>query len=279
MPELPEVETICRGLAHYCVGAKVLSAHVHRPEFILGDQSPRSLFTGLTIARVIRHGKQFIMESSCGRIMLFHMGMSGCVTILPFQSKPAPHVHVRWTLTLNGKKFEMHHKDPRRFGWLHTHENMQVVREIAWSKLGPDALEISPDALFQNVQNRRCAVKAALLNQSVVAGVGNIYADESLFQSRIHPLRKANSISFSEISNLVKQIQIILKNSIRGGGSTIQNHANALGKAGTFQQAHKVYGRADEPCVVCGALLKHVLCAQRSTVFCGHCQPKRPSKT
>ena len=275
MPELPEVETICRGLAQHCVGATVLSAVVHRPGFIRGGSNQSRLFNGLTIARIVRHGKQFVLESNCRRIMLFHMGMSGSVTIHPFQSLRAPHVHIHWTLTQNGNKFELHHKDPRRFGYVYTYDTMSLVRKNAWSKLGPDALVISNEELFERLKNRRCAIKAALLNQSIVAGVGNIYADESLFESQIHPFRKAHSITLRELAELTRKLQSILKKSIRGGGSTIQNHADALGRCGTYQEAHQVYGRGGEPCMTCGALLKHALCAQRSTVYCSICQPKK----
>lgn len=278
MPELPEVETICRGLAQHCVGAVVLSAHIHRPGFVRGSQNQIDLFTGLTIACVSRHGKQFVLESLCGRAMLFHMGMSGSVTVRPFLWTPATHVHVRWTLTRDGKKFEIHHKDPRRFGFVHTYDHMKFVRDEIWSKLGPDALVVTAQKLFERLKNRPRAIKAALLDQSIIAGVGNIYADESLFQSGIHPLRKAQSITLGELVLLVKKLRSILKKSIHGGGSTIQDHASAMGIPGSFQNSHLVYGRGKLPCTVCGTNLRQIMCVQRTTVFCPTCQPRRPKK-
>ena len=278
MPELPEVETICRGLAQHCVGAKVLSVRVMRPQFIRGSINPADLFSGLTIERFHRHGKQFCLESTRGRVLLFHMGMSGSVTLHPFQSKPAPHVHVLWTLSNNGKIFEMHHKDPRRFGYVRAYENMQFVREIAWFKLGPDALSITANELFLSLNNSRRRIKTILLDQSIIAGVGNIYADESLFRSKIHPLRKGSSLTRAEINQFIAELKLILKQAIRCGGSTIQSHADALGNAGTYQATHLVYGRGKEPCTICGALLKQTQCSQRTTVYCSVCQP-RNSKT
>lgn len=278
MPELPEVETICRGLSQHCVGAVVLGAHVHRPSFIRGSIQPADLFFGLTIERVSRHGKQFVLESGCGRAILFHMGMSGSVTIRPFLSIHATHVHVHWTLLKNGNKFEIHHKDPRRFGFVRTYSQMKTVREKIWSKLGPDALVVTAMNLSQSFKNKKRSIKAALLDQKVVAGIGNIYADESLFQSKIHPLRKANSITFQELEFFIRKLRLILNRSIKNGGSTIQDHTSALGTAGTFQNAHQVYGRGGEPCRVCGALLRQSICVQRTTVFCSICQPKRPFK-
>ncbi len=280
MPELPEVETICRGLSRKCVGSTIVSVHVHRSSFVRGPSDPSDLLLGLTIARIVRHGKQFVLESVCGRVMLFHMGMSGSLTIRPFQSERAAHVHVHWVLIHNGKKFELHHKDPRRFGHVRAYQSMQIVRNSVWSKLGPDAIAITAEQLRLNLLDRKFSIKAALLNQSILAGVGNIYADESLFQTRIHPLRKANSLSFLEIKKLVHNLQIILKSSIHGGGSTIQDHRDALGSAGTYQKTHQVYGRHGEPCVKCGAVLRKIVCAQRTTVFCPACQKlNRSNKT
>ncbi|MCE9619718.1 MAG: bifunctional DNA-formamidopyrimidine glycosylase/DNA-(apurinic or apyrimidinic site) lyase [Planctomycetes bacterium] len=277
MPELPEVETICRGLIRHCVGAKVRHAHVHRPGFIRGSRTPAALFEGLVIARVHRIGKHFALESECGRAMLFHMGMSGSLGLVPLGSGRAAHVHVRWILCRDGKTFELHHKDPRRFGFVRPCRDMGEVRE-RWSDLGPDALAVTAKQLQEKFKNGKRAVKAALLDQSVTAGVGNIYADESLFQSGIHPLRTCGTLSLKELERLVVRLRIILKASIRGGGSTIQDHSNASGKAGTYQSRHQVYGRGAEPCRVCGTLLKQIVCQQRTTVFCPRCQPRRTAK-
>lgn len=275
MPELPEVETICRGLAHHCIGARVLAAHIHRSSFVQGPQTQEALLSGLTIFRVHRHGKQFALESKCGRVLLFHMGMSGCVTVAKFGSKRAPHVHVHWTLTRNGKKFELHHKDPRRFGYLHTYKNMATVQSECWSSLGPDALVITAKELFETFKGRKRAIKSALLDQSITAGIGNIYADETLFQAKIHPLRQAKSLRMDELNVLVSRLQIILNGSIQEGGSTIQDHQDASGRPGTYQDCHQVYGRAKQPCLICNSVLRNLICQQRSTVYCPTCQPRR----
>lgn len=274
MPELPEVETICRGLTQLCVGARVLDVHIHRAGFIQGSKKHIDLLANLTIARVHRHGKQFALESVCGRALLFHMGMSGSLTVHPFQSTRAKHVHVHWTLMKGDKKFELHHKDPRRFGYVQPFFSIQEIRNDIWSTLGLDALCITADDLLQKFKNKKRSIKASLLDQACVAGVGNIYADETLFQSGIHPLRNAGSISLTELEKMIKRLRIILKRSIQGGGSSIQDHQDACGRAGTFQNCHLVYGRGGEACEICGSILKQTICAQRTTVFCSACQPR-----
>jgi len=274
VPELPEVETICRGLTQLCVGARVLDVHIHRAGFIQGSKKHIDLLANLTIARVHRHGKQFALESVCGRALLFHMGMSGSLTVHPFQSTRAKHVHVHWTLMKGDKKFELHHKDPRRFGYVQPFFSIQEIRNDIWSTLGLDALCITADDLLQKFKNKKRSIKASLLDQACVAGVGNIYADETLFQSGIHPLRNAGSISLTELEKMIKRLRIILKRSIQGGGSSIQDHQDACGRAGTFQNCHLVYGRGGEACEICGSILKQTICAQRTTVFCSACQPR-----
>lgn len=278
MPELPEVETICRGLTQFCVGAKVVGVRVYRAGFIKGSKNHRDLFDTLTVARVHRQGKQFALESVCGRALLFHMGMSGSLTVWPSGSTPAKHVHVLWSLSRNNTHFELHHKDPRRFGYVRPYSSMQKIREDVWSRLGPDALCVQVDDLVSIFKNKKLSTKACLLNQSNIAGVGNIYADETLFQSAIHPLRRAGSLSRPELVKLIHHLQLILNRSIRGGGSTIQDHQDAAGKSGTFQNYHQVYGRGGLPCMKCGAILKQTLCSQRTTVFCAICQPRRTQK-
>ena len=275
MPELPEVETICRGLTQLCVGAKVLDVHIYRAGFIRVSRKNIDLLQNLTIARVHRHGKQFAIESACGRALLFHMGMSGSLTVHPFESTRAKHVHVYWTLERGNKKFELHHKDPRRFGYVRPFLSIQKIRDDIWSSLGPDALCVDADDLLQRFKNKKRSIKASLLDQANIAGVGNIYADETLFQSGIHPLRNAGSISLPELEKMIKRLRVILNRSIQGGGSSIQDHQDACGRAGTFQDCHQVYGRGGEPCEICGAILKQTICAQRTTVFCSTCQPRK----
>jgi formamidopyrimidine-DNA glycosylase len=202
------------------------------------------------------------------------MGMSGSLTVHPFQSTRAKHVHVHWTLMKGDKKFELHHKDPRRFGYVQPFFSIQEIRNDIWSTLGLDALCITADDLLQKFKNKKRSIKASLLDQACVAGVGNIYADETLFQSGIHPLRNAGSISLTELEKMIKRLRIILNRSIQGGGSSIQDHQDACGRAGTFQNCHLVYGRGGEPCEICGSILKQTICAQRTTVFCSACQPR-----
>jgi len=162
-------------------------------------------------------------------------------------------------------------RDPRRFGGLTGYPSMADLRRV-WSELGPDALEIESYRLYEGLRNRRRPIKSALLDQSVIAGVGNIYADESLFASFIHPLREAASLSATEIDRLATELRRILGHAVLAGGSTLRDYRDAYGRPGDAVQTHAVYGHAGEPCPRCGAPLEGIRLQARATVFCPRCQ-------
>ncbi len=278
MPELPEVETIRRGVQRRCAGATVVAASVHRAGFVRGPRDDASLLVGETIARAHRHGKQFALETTGGRSLIFHMGMSGSLSFHEPGARRATHVHVHWVLRRRGRLFELHHRDPRRFGSLVTGLTWSRVTSDAWRGLGPDALVISVADLARALRQRTACVKSVLLDQAVIAGVGNIYADEALFRSGIHPLRPACDIKDAEVERLAQSIRMILKEAIESGGSTVRDYLNTLGKKGGYQHDHLVYGRGSLPCVCCGTSLERIVCQQRTTVFCRLCQPRKPTR-
>jgi formamidopyrimidine-DNA glycosylase len=272
MPELPEVETIRHGIAAR-IGIRIASVEVRRADIIAGlpestTESHHALLAGNTIRSLLRRGKQLAIESASGRIVLVQLGMSGQLCTQTAGAPLSSHTHVVWTFE-DGKR--MTFRDPRRFGGITLLESREAL-EAHWSSLGPDALEIGHEALAQTCRHTRRTVKAVLLDQRVLAGVGNIYADESLFLAGVRPRRSAHKLTHAELERLAAAIRSVLDEAVKARGSTLRDYVNAEGEPGQAQANHRVYGRAGEPCLKCGTTLRKVLVAQRTTVFCPGCQ-------
>lgn len=297
MPELPEVERLRRSLEPHILAQRVASARLRRrdicesfggepPAITPVRTTPERLLLGSTITGTLRRGKQLALSADTGRILCVHLGMSGQLLFRPGPPpRPLPtHVHALWTLanadgSIHGTLL---FRDPRRFGGLWTFDSLAALRHARWNRLGPDALLVRPRALCKAFAGSRRAVKSALLDQSVVAGVGNIYADEALFKARIHPARDAADITERECADLAGAIRRTLRRAIESGGSTIRDYRDADGNAGTASLHHAVYGRSGQPCRVCRHRLSSGLLAQRTTVWCPVCQPRdsrRAAKT
>lgn len=286
MPELPEVEHLRRSLDPVVVGASVRSVHIARRDVISVPKGQRrttdlerSLLVGSRIVATLRKGKQMALESDSGRMLVVQLGMTGSVTIEQ-GSEPAgmdgKHRHVVWELVPatnagTGAPVRMAFRDPRRFGGLTAYPTRADL-DRAWSELGPDGLTLLGDELASRLKGSRRPIKSALLDQGVVAGVGNIYADESLFASSIHPLHRADRLAPDQIQRLAVEIRRILNHAADAGGSTLRDYRDAFGQPGDAAQLHAAYGRADEPCLRCGALLKGIRLQGRATVFCPCCQ-------
>ena len=275
MPELPEVETIRRTLATAVAGRKVRRVRVFRRDVIQGPKRLVDLLHGARIVRIDRHGKQLALHGIAGNqtpCLCIHLGMSGSLRFLPAgQSRaaaPRRHVHLSWHLDHGRFLF----CDPRRFGGVWSFSSASELWQQRWRHLGPDALHIKPRHLFNSLQQTKRRIKAALLDQHVVAGLGNIYVDELLFASRIHPLTACPAISKQQIIGLIRRLRRLLDRAITNGGSTLRNYVDADGEAGWFQKWHRVYGRAGQPCYVCGTILTAITVSARTTVFCPHCQ-------
>ena len=286
MPELPEVETLRRSLEPLLSGRSLSRPRVTRRDMLCapGDPAggfsrsrpvrtpvrlnPAWLLTGATIARLTRHGKQLGIEASDGRAVVVHLGMTGGMRVLDPSDRLPAHTHITWKLD-NGRRLAF--SDPRRFGLVRL---LPEGTGPLWASLGPDALTVRAPALAERLAGTKRAIKAALLDQQVLAGVGNIYADEALFASGIHPETLACRLERATVAALAGSIRGILRDAIARGGSTIRDYRDGTGRSGAYQRTHAVYGRAGQPCTRCGRALIGARVAQRATVYCEACQPR-----
>ncbi len=288
MPELPEVECLRRSLEPMLVAARIESVSVKRRSFVeaagfatrADEKAARGApLLGATIERLERHGKELaIVEAGSGRALRVRLGMTGGMRIEPASRRPTrlPHEHVRWTLDSPHGRFLLRHVDPRRFGDLVVHPDHESLQVDRMRRLGPDGLAHSAGDLAERLGPRLAAtsrsVKVALLDQSVVAGLGNIYADESLFMAGVSPLREACSLAGDEVLRLAESIGAVLSAAVSRGGSTLRDYRDAQGRSGSAQEAHRAYGRAGLPCLQCGEAISGTTLGGRSTTFCRHCQ-------
>ena len=272
MPELPEVEVSRQGITPFMLGETVMRVVVRNASLRLPIPGEIQDMVGLTITGVRRRAKYLLLETDWGTAIL-HLGMSGNLKVLPHGSPVGKHDHVDIELG-NGKLLRLN--DPRRFGCLlWTREPVEQHPLLA--KLGPEPLtdDFDGDYLYQRSRKRKIAVKQFIMDNHVVVGVGNIYANESLFSAGIHPQRAANEVGPAQYLALAGEIKKVLARAITQGGTTLKDFTGSDGKPGYFVQELQVYGRVDQPCSACGAMLQEVRMGGRSTVFCPLCQPKR----
>ncbi|HRQ75833.1 MAG TPA: bifunctional DNA-formamidopyrimidine glycosylase/DNA-(apurinic or apyrimidinic site) lyase [Phycisphaerales bacterium] len=282
LPELPEIEHLKRTLEPVLVGAAVRRVLVHRSDVIHPVQepsrkspvSPRDLLKSCTISHLERLGKQLAICTEEDRVLCIHLGMSGRLIYRTTPQAREKHTHCEWELLNQRDNVAgiLSFRDPRRFGGIWPFPNRESLLCHRWAELGPDALTITGPELVARLAGRDTPIKAALLNQAILAGVGNIYADEALFTARIRPNRAAGDLNRTIINTLAKSIRSILKHAVQAGGSTIRDYTDSHGNFGTFTSRHRVYGRAGLPCFRCDKPLAHCLLAQRSTVYCPSCQ-------
>ncbi|GAB2499621.1 bifunctional DNA-formamidopyrimidine glycosylase/DNA-(apurinic or apyrimidinic site) lyase [Pseudoxanthomonas sangjuensis] len=269
MPELPEVETTRRGLAPHLEGRRIRHVVLRRPDlrwpipYEVVDKLP-----GQRIAAVRRRAKYLLVDTPAGSALL-HLGMSGSLRVLPEKTPVEAHDHV--DIAIAGGRV-LRFNDPRRFGcllWQAPGETHELLRE-----LGPEPLSdgFDGDWLFELSRGRRAPVKAFLMDQRVVVGVGNIYAAESLFRAGISPLREAGRVSRERYAALADAVKAILGHAIERGGTTLRDFLSPDGLPGYFEQELSVYGRGGEPCRNCGRPLRQASIGQRASVWCGHCQ-------
>jgi formamidopyrimidine-DNA glycosylase len=271
MPELPEVQTVVTTLRPKVVGRIIRAVHVYRADVI--DPPGTDLVTHLLAKRirsVDRRGKRIIFTLDDGQASKFfiHLGMTGRLTIVTAgadngTTRPK-HTHVELTLDTGTLRFT----DPRRFGgvwWL-------GPAGCADAGMGPEPLTVRPAQLLRRLARTTRAVKNALLDQSVVAGLGNIYVDESLFGAGIHPLTPADELTPEQVGRLNRSIKTVLRRAIRNRGSTLRDYVDADGKRGSFQSLHNVYDCEGKPCRRCRAPIVRIVLGGRSTHFCPKCQ-------
>ena len=293
MPELPEVETIRRQLCEAGVEGRTIdkiSIGWFRTVEPLSPAVFRKQVTGRTIQKLSRHGKWLIFELDHKDNLLVHLRMTGGFYLSEGRLKKGP--HDRAILQLSGG-LNLHFRDPRKFGRFRIVGQASLYPESLCSQrngtrsrkrearptiegLGPDVLTLQKSEFFQGLERRKKVIKALLLDQSFVAGVGNIYADEALFEARLHPERRPNSLAPEERAALYKAVRRVIRAGVRNGGTSLGdgqgNYTDLNGQSGGHREKVKVYGRTGKPCVVCGTLLEKITIAQRTTVFCPRCQ-------
>lgn len=270
LPELPEVETTRRGIAPHIVGHRVLHVLIRNGQLRWPiTDGLAAIVEGRTLRGVHRRGKYLIMIFDHGAA-LWHLGMSGSLRILSPHTTPARHDHVDWVFE---NQMTLRFNDPRRFGALLWTDG-DYQQHVLLSHLGPEPLtdDFTGYYLHQNSRKRSQAVKAWLMDARVVVGVGNIYANEALFASGIHPLRPARKLTQPKCDLLASNIKIILTHAIERGGTTLRDFVGGDGKPGYFAQELNVYGRGSKACKNCNKPLTEKKLNQRSTVFCTLCQ-------
>ena len=275
MPELPEVETVANGVNARVRGQRILSARLSRYKepFKTSRNQMADTLPGLRIDRVHREGKHIVFDltgsgpSHPAVQWVVHLGMTGRLLVSPPELPVPPHTHA--ALSLSGGA-ELRFIDPRRFGRLALHKLQ--AGEQGFRGPGREPLSISEQDFLTLFRGRKLSIKAALLNQSLLHGVGNIYADESLFRAGIRPTRPAGQLSPQRLLRLRTALLEVLRKAIALGGSSVSDYVDADGAAGFFQLEHRVYMRTGEPCVACGKPVRRIVLAGRGTHFCAHCQ-------
>lgn len=274
MPELPEVETIRAGIAPHVEGQTIHACQVYQAQLRwpitpgLTDQ-----VAGQPIQSVTRRAKYLLWHFAQG-VLLQHMGMTGYLKVLSGYEPKGKHDHMDIMLG-SGKVIRFN--DVRRFGavlWT----NEPIDHHPLLACLGPEPLGdgFSAEWLFAQIRKKNSPIKTIIMDQKVVVGVGNIYANESLFLAKIHPARPAKSLTETDCAQLAQAIKAVLTKAITHGGTTLKDFQNAEGKPGYFRHKLQVYGRAGEPCVICANPLQVLRLGQRQTVYCEFCQPAKP---
>ena len=281
MPELPEVETVARGLRQAILGRRILSVTLGKADFIDDPVALEQHLPGRRIEAVERYGKFILLrlsatEETNGHLneddskqgsLLVHLGMTGHMAPSPVERPHEKHTHVSMLLD-DGR--ELRYTDARRFGRMAYLTEAPLAEEL--TRFGLDPLEISKKEFVKRIRGRRARIKALLLDQGVLRGVGNIYADESLWKAKIHPARLGAKLRREQIETLWRSLQQILRKAIAMRGSSISDFLDAEGEPGEYQRRHRAYGREGKGCGRCKTLIRRGIVAGRSSYFCPKCQ-------
>lgn len=294
MPELPEAETLVRQLRGALSGSVLSKVVVRRKDMVTGGWNKLKLLEGQKITAFLRRGKFIGLEfketefsefpvhgenqalrlkanaARSGLILWFHLGMTGRLYLRDLWNDSDPHLHV--VLEWENKSRKLLFQDVRRFGRVFVTSKDPESFPEGLKKMGPEPLEVSEEEFQRLFRKRSGLIKSLLLNQRIVAGIGNIYADESLFRAGVHPKKKAGRLNASRISRLHAAVREVLSEAIAQGGSTIRDYISLEGQSGGFQRFHKVYGKQGQPCGTCGRKIQRLVLAGRSSFFCSQCQ-------
>ncbi len=273
MPELPEVETIVSDLRPHLVGRTIVRCELGFPTIVRHPEPEVFIdsVVGQRVSGLGRRGKYILVRLMDDLLLVVHLGMSGQLRLVAASTPLADHTHAVFDLD-DGR--QLRYRDPRRFGRLLLGTESALLAARAMPLLGPEPIdpEFGADDMYQRLRWRRAPLKAVLLDQSTIAGVGNIYADESLHRARLRPDRIAGSLSKKSVRRLHESLRESLLVAIANRGSSVDTYRDAWGEFGGQQEKLLVYGRAGEPCFTCGRPLSLVRIAGRSSVFCRHCQ-------
>lgn len=265
MPELPEVQSVVDSLRDDIVGQCFMRVKLGPHDVVTPDGFDLvAAIRKRIVVSLVRRAKRIVFTLDDGHRFFIHLGMTGQLTIEPADAAVKKHTHLTITLD-NGRQLRF--VDPRRFGeirWLGAAPDEQTI--------GPEPLVMRQAAFAKRLAKTRRAVKVALLDQAIVAGIGNIYADESLHAAGIHPLTPARELGPAQVAALTKSIKAVLRRAIAAGGSTLRDYVNGRGESGAFQHRHRVYDRAGKPCRKCKSPIERIVLGGRSAHFCPNCQ-------
>ena len=270
MPELPEVEIVAQGLRSRLIGRRIAGVEVFLEK--LARPQPQAIvqnLPGQVVRSIGRKGKLLVWGLD-EWLLAVHLKMTGTFCFLPPNEPPAKHTHLRFTF--DDAPFELHYRDLRQFGWFHLLQPADLAAWPAWANLGPDALQISRPEFLDRLNGRRGRLKPLLLNQSFLAGLGNIYVDEVLHRAGLHPLYPAQNLTRAEGKRLFQAIGEVLALALEAGGSSVANFRDVEGQMGYFQTRHLVYHRQGQACPACGTEIERLKVSGRSSFFCPRCQ-------
>lgn len=283
MPELPEVEIIAQGLNNFLQGLVIRDLTIYYPKCIQGPvQEYKKQVQSKEVLEVHRRGKLVIMRLSTGLNLVFHLKMTGKLLFFA-QDTRVDHTRVNHTCVNHQTRLlfcfqpraYLCFQDLRKFGYTCCLTDQELQHWPFYRDLGPEPLQLHHDDFAALFKGRRARIKALLLDQKVLAGIGNIYADESLFLAGIHPATPADQLKENDFFRLLVALQRVLRKALDLGGSSFSDYVNSLGERGSFQDHFQVYGRGGRSCKHCGTSLERIRVAGRSTVFCPRCQPVR----
>ena len=270
MPELPEVETIKTDLRKVILGKKIVRVNIHNPKVIRepGPATFKRTLEGLSIKNILRRGKLLILELSNGKFLTVHLKMTGQL-VTPGGDKSS-----RVAFVLDGGRI-LDFNDQRLFGELRLVNDWKKLDFV--QRLGPEPFDLTWADFKAMILKRKTEIKPLLLDQSFIAGIGNIYAAEILFRAKINPRRPAQSLVKKEQLVLYREMQKVLKSAIKHGGSSVDDYVRVSGKNGDYARFHRVYGREGKPCFVCSSPIQRIVQGGRGTYFCAKCQPRLPA--
>jgi formamidopyrimidine-DNA glycosylase len=278
MPELPEVETVRRGLQHLVTGYKITQAHQLHPRALKSESiAPLESLQGAKITGTNRRGKFMWLTLNRPYVLVAHLGMSGQFLIHQKDRPKATHVRAQFTLSKPLRTQELVFNDQRTFGWLSVEETTNNIPASA-QHIAPDPFDplFDKDVTIKNYRKRNIKIKTALLNQEIMSGVGNIYADETLWRAKIHPEISTADLSAKKISTIIDFATEVMSEAINQGGTSFDDlYINVNGESGFFEQSLAAYGQEDEPCSRCGTPIKRITFGQRSSHFCPRCQRRK----